>query len=76
MQKKSLSLSEIRQLELLTVAEFGRLFNISPRSVYNLIDAGTVKRVKVGSLARIHQSQIVQYSRYLNRISGHKGGSI
>jgi excisionase family DNA binding protein len=74
--KNSLSLNEIRQLEFLQVAEFARLFNHSSRLVYKRIEAGIIKKVKIGSLTRIHHSQIDEYSRYLLKMSGHNGAGV
>ena len=77
MRKTTISnrgVGDLRHLELLTIDEFSQLFSISPRSVYSLIAAGVVRRVKVGRLTRIHRSEIERYAKYLQATSGHKGG--
>jgi excisionase family DNA binding protein len=77
MRKTTISnrgVGDLRHLELLTIEEFAQLFSISPRSVYSLVAAGVVRRVKVGRLTRIHHSEIERYSKYLQATSGHKGG--
>jgi excisionase family DNA binding protein len=50
---------------LYTIAEVQNILGVSRATVYNLIERGDLKRVKIGKAARIARSSVEEYLRCL-----------
>lgn len=58
---------------LLTVVEAGQLLSLSRMSVYRLIQAGTLRSVKIGGARRVSVKAIRAYLERLEAESGETG---
>ena len=47
--------------DVLTVAELARFLNVSPKSVYQLLQNGEIKHRKIGRIYRISKQAIKDY---------------
>jgi excisionase family DNA binding protein len=60
---------------LLTIPQAAFLLNVSRRTVYRLIDAGNLERVKIGRSARVTAASLNLYLKSIRRSPGpEKGG--
>jgi len=51
--------------KLLTIPQVAERLNLSRSSIYNLIDAGILTRVKIGSSVRIYEAVLDAYIQSL-----------
>jgi excisionase family DNA binding protein len=56
----------LEALDLLTIAGVAKRLNVSEKTVTRLIRQGVFTKLKVGSLVRIDEAEVVAYKKHLH----------